>query len=105
MLDLNILRNLMNHDEAMVQRMLNIAKEQLPNMMSDLKQFIANLDYANVSIMAHSLKAQLLYLGATECAEIAQNIESFADKQDKNLIISDISQQLETNIQLLMKEF
>jgi HPt (histidine-containing phosphotransfer) domain-containing protein len=76
--NLEILRQYLNHDEKMVTRFLHLFCTAIPNDLEKLKSYIASGDFSMSSITAHGIKTQCAYLGLEHPRNIAGNIEEIA---------------------------
>lgn len=63
-------------------RILQMAYESAEKQLSELQGFWDAKDYDNFTIQAHSLKGQLLNMGATELGDMARELE-FASKEGR----------------------
>lgn len=78
MIDTSLLRTLFE-DDSMINRYLTVFRQDVPISMSDLKSSVANEDWENASIIAHSLKSQLSYLREQSAAFIALQLEKICE--------------------------
>lgn len=79
MIDFNRLYQLFNGDQKLVKKFLRIFKQQTPIQLAELATFIEGENWAQVSIVAHSLKSQIKYLNLKDLATLAYHIEQRAE--------------------------
>ncbi|MFN4254065.1 MAG: Hpt domain-containing protein [Saprospiraceae bacterium] len=78
-MDLNYLRQLFAHDDAMVARFIGLFRGQAPLLVGEIRQALDGSDFAAAARAAHTLKSQLRYLSETPLAELAQSLEAHAE--------------------------
>ncbi len=78
-MDLNYLRHLFAHDDAMVARFVGLFCEQSPMLLAELRAALDRSDLDSAARAAHTLKSQLRYLSETSLAELAQSLEANAE--------------------------
>ncbi len=82
---------------------LKIAHHSAPKQIRELQKYTDDKDYTNLTIHAHSLKGQLLNMGAKELGDMARNIE-YAAKENPGTDISEMVYQfVDTYEHLLAK--
>ncbi|MEZ4920967.1 MAG: Hpt domain-containing protein [Saprospiraceae bacterium] len=86
MFDLDHLSNLMGNDEQLVAKFLQLFREEVPVVLTELQKAIQAGDWDAVNIQAHTLKGQLGYLNAVELQSIALEIEMDAESGNTELI-------------------
>ena len=103
MLDTGKLKSLMDGDENMVRRFLEIFKTQTPEQLSRLKQFIDAESWEQVSITAHAIKSQCRYLGLDNLAGQASEIEQLTEKEEQLDLVLGLVVQLEEGLNTVLK--
>jgi HPt (histidine-containing phosphotransfer) domain-containing protein len=78
--DLTFIRGLMGNDERVVEKFISIFKSQIPRQLQELKLHYVSQDSASLSIVAHSIKSQLNYIGTTALADQISTIETMVDE-------------------------
>lgn len=78
-MDLNYLRQLFAHDDAMVARFVGLFRGQAPLLAAEIRHALDVADFAAAARAAHTLKSQLRYLSETALAELAQSLEAHAE--------------------------
>lgn len=78
--DLSFIRGLMGNDERIVEKFINIFKNQIPRQLQELKLHYVNQDGASLSIVAHSIKSQLNYIGVPALVDQIITIETMVDE-------------------------
>jgi len=71
-------------DERLYEEIIDIFVEEAPKHLARLKLGLVEGDAATVEAVAHSLKGELAYLGDSELAGIARDLEEAARKLDLN---------------------
>lgn len=74
MIDVSLLKVLFD-DDAMIRKYLVVFRDDVPVSLLSLGDYIANLDWDNASITAHSMKSQLQYLKEDQVSNLAYEIE------------------------------
>ena len=88
----------MGNDEKRVQQFLTIFKTQTPEQLGQLKNAIANRNWEQTSITAHTIKSQCKYLGLEEIVELSFKIEQFAENKSSLESIPKLADQLEEKL-------
>jgi HPt (histidine-containing phosphotransfer) domain-containing protein len=70
-------------DEGLLRELCRIIVEESPKLLQKLRDAMADTDPEAIMRTAHSLKAELGYLGATSAAQAARELEDMG--QQKNL--------------------
>jgi HPt (histidine-containing phosphotransfer) domain-containing protein len=83
MIDRSKLQSLLSNDQNMVQRFLNIFKSETPSQLKILKSAVLEKNWELVSITAHGIKNQCLYLGLDEIAQLAYKIEQLSEQNNE----------------------
>jgi HPt (histidine-containing phosphotransfer) domain-containing protein len=94
--NLDILRQYLNHDEKMVTRFLHLFCTAVPNDLEKLKSYITAGDYSMSSITAHGIKTQCAYLGLEHPRSIAGEIEDITSPSPQ---LGAMVEELETLLQ------
>ena len=74
MIDLTRLEKLLDGNEKMINRFIDIFKTQTPKQLDILTKAISNNAWEQASITAHAIKSQCKYLGLDDIAELAHRI-------------------------------
>ena len=74
-MDIEKLKALMGGDAEMTARFLGIFKNEIPKQLNALHEAIISKDSENVSTIAHGIKSQVKYVGLTNMAALAYDIE------------------------------
>ena len=72
---LDLLREMMGDTDGYVERFLSVFQTEVPRQLEELGILIAERDWENASILAHSVKSQLKYLMADDAVTIAHTLE------------------------------
>ena len=79
LLDLNIIQSLIelggDDGDEFFKEIIDLYKEQYPILLQQIKNYLSNEDYVNLSKSAHALKGASLNIGAKEIASICKIIE------------------------------
>jgi HPt (histidine-containing phosphotransfer) domain-containing protein len=78
MIDRNLLLRLLDNNESMVTRFLNIFKTECPRQLSELRSALESGDFDSASILAHGIKSQCKSVGLNEAAHYCELIEQDA---------------------------
>jgi CheY-like chemotaxis protein/HPt (histidine-containing phosphotransfer) domain-containing protein len=62
-------------DEALLSELVQVFLEELPEQLNTIEQGLAVADFEVIERTAHTLKGELLYLGLSEVAEKARELE------------------------------
>jgi len=71
-----------NRDHNFLVQLMDIYKEDFPNMLSGLKDAIASGNPSQVEAQAHGIKSGIVNIGAEKVAEIALTMEKEASEKD-----------------------
>jgi HPt (histidine-containing phosphotransfer) domain-containing protein len=79
LIDFNIIQGLKDlggdDGDEFLKEIIDLYKEQYPILLRQIKNFLDNKDYENLSKSAHALKGASLNIGAKELASVCKNIE------------------------------
>lgn len=81
-MNIDTLKSLLGGDENMVNRFLDIFRNEMPSQLSALENAIENEDWDTASNVAHAIKSQVNYLDLTEISDIAYRIERNAEQRN-----------------------
>jgi len=73
-----VLKDITDNDEEIMLEIINEFISSSASYISDLENALAAADLKKVNFVAHKLKGALKFLGATQQADIAQEIENVA---------------------------
>lgn len=105
MIDLNKLELMLDGDEAMVHRFIEIFKTQTPVQLDQLFELVTEKNWSDASITAHAIKSQCSYLGLDDIVEHANKIEKLTEKKEHLNLIPGLVSLLQTKItEVLNKE-
>jgi HPt (histidine-containing phosphotransfer) domain-containing protein len=107
-LDLTFIRQMMGNDDNVVQKFLNIFKDQCPRQLQELKDHYTAQNWVELSNVAHSLKTQFKYLSVETLAAQVYEIETRADQPPRTPAQRDelgsIIQLFDTELNDLLKD-
>jgi HPt (histidine-containing phosphotransfer) domain-containing protein len=99
LIDFNIIQGLKDlggdDGDEFFKEIIDLYKEQYPILLGQIKNFLDNKDYLNLSKSAHALKGASLNIGAKELASVCKTIEINA-KTDITEGYSDLIANLES---------
>ncbi|MCB0704921.1 MAG: Hpt domain-containing protein [Saprospiraceae bacterium] len=98
MIDREKLKSLLG-DESMVDRMIDIFQSETPGQLSELSQAIEAGDWSNASILAHTIKSQVAYLGLDYAVSLAREIEHKADQEKDLNSLAGLADALDSELQ------
>ena len=98
MIDLTKLEKLLNGNEKMINRFIEIFKTQTPEQLATLVNAVAIEDWPQASITAHAIKSQCRYLGLDEIAEDAFKIEQLAERQEQLHLLPGLTVMLQSKV-------
>ena len=75
MIDLEHLKRLVGNDETVIAKLLAHLRTELPRLMHELEIQLDAGAFQAANITAHTLKTQLSYIGATDAANRAAQLE------------------------------
>lgn len=104
MIDRTRLKALLGDEESLVNKFLDIFKDQTPQQLRQLKAGVAGKDWEQVALLAHGIKSQCRYLGLNAAAELAQQIEKQADEQKELQSVSRLATRLEQDLLTLIRD-
>jgi len=93
------LREIVGPDE--LKRILNVFKRDLEDTIRMLRLRLTSSDFAEVQYLAHRLKGACLQLGATRCAELADELDSRDVDREQAAVLVDT---LNSNISKIVNE-
>jgi HPt (histidine-containing phosphotransfer) domain-containing protein len=94
---------MMGNDETLVNKFLNIFKNQCPQQLQELLLHYKNEDWSSLSTAAHSMKTQFQYLSIQSLSAQISEIETLTDegKTDK---LSDLIPSFEKDLTEFLKK-
>ena len=90
-------------DFELLKELFELYLEDYPKRLTEIKEGLQAEDYEKVRNAAHSLKGASLNLGFESISEIAKELESYAEKDDREKIYG-VLNQLEREL-LSLEEF
>jgi HPt (histidine-containing phosphotransfer) domain-containing protein len=79
LIDFNIIQGLKDlggdDGDEFFKEIIDLYKEQYPILLQQIKNYLNNQDYVNLSKSAHALKGASLNIGAKELASVCKTIE------------------------------
>jgi HPt (histidine-containing phosphotransfer) domain-containing protein len=75
MIDLEHLKRFVGNDETVIAKLLAHLRTELPRLMHELELQLDAGAFQAANITAHTLKTQLSYIGATDAAHWAAQLE------------------------------
>ena len=75
MIDYEKLMALMANDEQLVDRFVEMFKQQMPELLDKLNQAIDKENWEEAELAAHDIKSQCRYVGLEQFAKLAEQIE------------------------------
>lgn len=79
LIDFNIIQGLKDlggdDGDEFFKEIIDLYKEQYPILLQQIKNYLNNKDYENLSKSAHALKGASLNIGAKELASVCKTIE------------------------------
>ncbi len=99
------LKSLLGGDKNMVNRFLEIFKNEMPTQLSQLENAIEEEDWDTASNTAHSIKSQVVYLDLTEISELAFRIERDAEQRNNLENLIEDFEHLEKALEEVIKNF
>ncbi|MBT4792944.1 MAG: Hpt domain-containing protein [Halobacteriovoraceae bacterium] len=97
------LRSHFEGDEEMIADLIDIYVESYPDIMERLKRGIAEKDFKEIELQAHTIKGVLLNFFAVELVEVAAKIEVLGHKES-DADISTLYEVLELKISKVANE-
>ncbi len=89
-------------DASLLQELIGIFFEEYPKLSDRLRQGLARSDFALLRETAHSLKGSLGYVGFSDAAELALEIET-ASRQEDAIKAAGFADALMTEIEAVKK--
>lgn len=103
-LDLSYLKDMSGDSAEFIIEMIDLFKVQTPVYIAELKQAVADKDWAKVSQSAHKVKPTFVYVGREDVKEFMQKIETNArDGKDLDQLSEDCAE-IEAFIHILYKQ-
>ena len=102
-IDWNYASQLMNHDQELVQIVIDNFTQSAHSNLTELQIAIADGNETKVKIVAHSMKSDMRSLGAHEPAETAKKLEQ-AGKSGNLVGVWEIFDQLKDQVRILLAE-
>ena len=65
-IDLSYLENMSGGDKELMQEMIDIFKEQVPEFVSEMKSNLQKSDYKNLGSIAHKAKSSISIIGLVQ---------------------------------------
>lgn len=87
-MNLQRLKSLLNNDDQLVERFIEIFIRETPKQLTGLGNAIKTKQYKEAALIAHAIKSQLKYIGLDDLAAVAARIEQ---ETDNNLVSDKLS--------------
>jgi HPt (histidine-containing phosphotransfer) domain-containing protein len=104
MIDRTKLLDMMDGDEAMVEKFIDVFKMQVDKQIPLLKAYMQVGNLALLSNSAHIMKTQTAYLGLDELTSLSQTIEQYADEGKEISTIAPLVAALEVKLSRIIQE-
>ena len=102
--NLDYLRLMADGDEEMVQTMLGMLLEELPEEVEKIKQLNQEQDWAELSKVSHKLKSTLAFVGNEVMANANKEIELLSKNNEDLHRIASLLETLETYLPPVLAE-
>lgn len=79
--DRQFLLDLIDHNQALYEQLLNLFKEKMPETLLLMRQAADQGDYDSFAFQAHAVKGRCANIGATRMKEIARALELLAKEK------------------------
>lgn len=79
MIDVSLLKVLFD-DDLMIRKYLVVFRDDLPESLLGLREYVQNMDWDNASTTAHNLRSKLQYLKEDGISTMAYEIEKICDE-------------------------
>jgi len=99
-----VLKDITDNDEEIMLEIINEFISSSASYISDLENALAAADLKKVNFVAHKLKGALKFLGASQLADTAQEIEYKATQDASPNNINIFLDDLKKNIVIVSKE-
>ena len=99
-----VLKDITDNDEEIILEIINEFISSSASYISDLENALAAADLKKVNFVAHKLKGALKFLGASQLADTAQEIEYKATQDASPNNINILLDDLKKNIAIVSKE-
>ena len=103
MIDRTFLMQMFDGNKALVDKFVLRFKSDAPGILEEILSAHSNRDFENLNIASHKLKSQCKYLGLTELAELAAEIEAAAKEESSGPDMDRLVQRLDTNLSGVLK--
>ena len=104
LIDLENLHKIYKRDKKKIAHILKLYLHNLPNQFEELEIYYKDENWSAVRIVAHTLKTNFNYLGATDYQAIAKEIETLATQENGGQHIEKLIQQFKESWILLERE-
>ncbi|RNC84540.1 MAG: Hpt domain-containing protein [Balneola sp.] len=101
-LDLSYLEDITGGDAEVIQEMLILFIEDIPQQISEIKEAIQGNNLEEMASHAHKLKPTLQYVGLSEAYEIVKNLEQIGKSGEGKENVKELFQKLERNSEEFM---
>jgi HPt (histidine-containing phosphotransfer) domain-containing protein len=78
-MNLQRLKSLLNNDDQLVIRFINVFKKETPKQLKSLGIALKANQLKEVALIAHAIKSQLRYMGLDQLAALAAQLEKDAE--------------------------
>lgn len=100
--DISFLKTFTSGKTEMMKMFINTFFKSAETSMAEMKEHLANKNYAELKKAAHSLKPQLSYMGINSLAPMIQDIEqNAADGNDEEKIKLQVEQVIAVTLQAI----
>lgn len=104
MIDKTKLLDMMDGDDAMVEKFIDVFKMQVDKQIPLLKAYLQVGNHALLSNSAHIMKTQTAYLGLDELTSLSKTIEQYSDEGKEISTIAPLVAALEEKLRHIIQE-
>ncbi|MBR9920047.1 MAG: Hpt domain-containing protein [Bacteroidetes bacterium] len=98
MIDRDKLLELLGSEE-MADKLIDIFQSEAPGQLAELNSLVGSGDWAAASIVAHSIKSQVAYLGLDQAEYLAREIEEKTRKEADLDSVAELVDDLDSELQ------
>jgi len=95
-IDLSYLDSMTGGDKQLMKEMIDIFKEQVPEFVTEMKNFLVTKDYKGLAAIAHKAKSSISIFGLTQLIADLKEFEINVANSEKTETYNDFISNFET---------
>lgn len=89
-IDLSYLKSLVGDEPEVIEEMLQIFCEDVPNYLDTMRQALSSSDWETIAKTAHTLKSSLGFTGRMDMVELAEKLQHQKTAPDTESVVHEL---------------